>query len=487
MKQSKFFRKIIFVSLIGCCLSVNAQQTKKPNIIVILADDMGYADIGVQGSVTDIKTPNIDSLANAGTRFKNGYVTAPQCSPSRAGLITGRYQQRFGFDEIPTGPLPLDQITLADRLKKVGYRTGMVGKWHLDPNVVTTKWAKIFMPDAVVTNGRLSGVPLAKRIPYLPGNRGFDEFYTGEVNDYYTNFNIEDKTLANEAKMVKPNGFRIDLQTEAAKQFIQRQKAEPFFLYIGYYGPHVPLEATKKYLDRFPENMPTRRRYALAMIAAIDDGVGELCSTLKAMGIDKNTIIIFTSDNGAPLGLTKQDVPINDARGNWDGSLNIPLLGEKGMLSEGGIKVPFIMSGVGIPKGKVFNNAISTLDIVPTCLAVAGSGTDTLLDGTNLLPYLTNKKAANPHESMFWRFWSQTAVRSGNYKFLNAGNAGSYLFDLSKDPEEKNNIIAQQPAIANQLKASLETWTKQLQPVGIPNNNLRDQEVNWYKYYLEKK
>lgn len=479
------FRISFFSIVLLGFVSVKGQQSTKPNIIVILADDLGYADLGVQGSMQDIKTPHIDSLAKSGTRFKNGYVTAPQCSPSRAGLITGKYQQRFGFDAIPNGPLPLNQTTLAERLKKVGYRTGMVGKWHLEPNAVTVAWAKDNFPSALVDSGsRVKNIPLTKRLPYLPQSRGFDEFFVGEINNYWTNFNLQNQLLDTEAKYINPNGFRLDLQTEAAKQFIQRQKENPFFLYLCYYGPHVPLDATKKYLDRFTGNMPERRRYALAMMAAIDDGVGELCTALKAMGIDKNTVIIFTSDNGAPIGLTKPDIPIQDARGNWDGSLNTPLLGEKGMLSEGGIKVPFIMSGFGIPKNKVFEEAISTLDIVPTCLSLAGSPVDSQLNGTNLIPYLTNKQKGAPHQNLYWRFWTQSAVRDNNFKFLNAGNAGSYLFDLIKDPEEKNNIINQQPEIAKKLKAKLENWAKELDPVGIPDKDLNNQEKNWFKHHL---
>lgn len=464
------------------------QKAKQPNIIVILTDDMGYADLGIQGYEKDVKTPHLDSLARQGVRFTNGYVTAPQCAPSRAGLLTGRYQQRFGLEEIPDCPLSLKEVTLADRLKKVGYRTGMVGKWHLEPNALSANWVKENMPNAVPEKGgRYNNIPMAKRIPYMPYARGFDEFFTGELNNYWANLNVEDTTILPAGKMINQPGYRLDIQTAAAKQFIKRHKENPFFLYVGYYGPHVPLVATQKYLDKFPGNMPERRRYALAMIAAIDEGVGELCRTLKSMGLDENTVIIFTSDNGAPLGITKTDVPVTDDSGKWDGSLNTPLLGEKGMLSEGGIKVPFFISGAGIPKGQIYSEAISTLDIAPTCLGLAGSGIDPVLDGTNLIPYLTKQKSGVPHKDLFWRFWTQTAVRSGNYKYINAGKSHAYLFDLAKDPEEKNNIIAQKSALAKQLKKTLESWTNELTPAGMPQTDLRDQEVNWYNHYLEKK
>ncbi len=463
------------------------QQYKKPNIIVVLADDLGYADLRQQGYVNDVQTPHLDSLVGNGIRFTNGYVTAPQCAPSRAGLLTGRYQQRFGLDEIPHGPLPLEEITLANRLRKAGYRTGMVGKWHMEPNEVCEKWIKSNIPDAVPNKqGRYMNIPMSKKLPFMPEARGFDEFFTGEMNNYWANLNLTDTTLSPVAKSIHQPGFRIDIQTQAASQFIKRNKDKPFFLYLPYYGPHVPLEATEKYLKRFPGSMPERRRYALAMIAAIDDGVGQLCSLLKAEGISENTVIIFTSDNGAPLGMTMADVPINDAKGIWDGSLNTPLLGEKGMLSEGGIKVPFFISGATIPKGKIYQKPVSTLDIAPTCLALAGEPADPILDGINLLPYLSNFKKGAPHTEIFWRFWTQTAVRSGNYKYLQAGKDKAFLYDLDNDPNEKNNIISKNPRIAKKLQESLQKWTKQLTPAGIPQKALRTQELNWYNFYFDQ-
>jgi arylsulfatase A-like enzyme len=478
----------LLILLVSLGLQTSFCQTK-PNIIIIYTDDMGYADLGVQGSVKDIRTPNIDLLAKEGVRFTAGYVTAPQCSPSRAGLLTGRYQERFGFDEIPDGPLPLTETTIANRLQKAGYTTGQVGKWHLEPNAVTADWMNKYMPNAKPNaQGRYNQrVPDSLLNLYMPGNRGFHQFFTGYVNNYDANFDLNGNLLKPAGINVKVPGFRLDIQTEAALQFIKRNQKSPFFLYLAYYGPHVPLEATEKYLQRFPEKMEQRRKYALAMMSAIDDGVGQISAQLRQFGIDGNTMIIFASDNGAPLGITKEDLPITDEKGKWDGSLNNPMLGEKGMLTEGGIRVPFIIKWPkGLPKGKVYKKPVSTLDIAATAVQLAGLPKSKELDGVNLIPFLSGKNKSSPHEYLYWRFWTQTAVRDERWKFVNAGNKGAYLFDIENDSEEKNNLIAQHPEIAQRLKNKLEEWTKQLMPPGIPYKKLRNQESEWYNFYLKQ-
>lgn len=481
-------KKRVLILLLATIAMQSSFGQSKPNIIVIYTDDLGYADLGIQGFEKDIKTPHIDLLAKEGVRFTAGYVTSPQCSPSRAGLLTGRYQQRFGFDEIPDGPLPLTEKTIANRLLKTGYATGQVGKWHLEPNAITKVWFNKYMPQALPNaQGRFNQrVPDSLLNLYMPLNRGFEQFYTGYINDYLANFDLKGNLLKPEGVNVKTPGFRLEIQTEAALQFIKRNQQKPFFLYLNYYGPHVPLEATKKYLDRFPGEMAERRRYALAMMSAIDDGVGQITAKLKEFGIDNNTMIIFSSDNGAPLGINKNDLPIDDERGAWDGSLNTPMNGEKGMLTEGGIRVPFIMKWPkGLPKGKVYDKPVSTLDIAATAIQIAGLPKSKELDGVNLIPFLNGKCKDNPHEYLFWRFWTQTAVRDKNWKFINAGNKGAYLFNIEKDPEEKYNLITKEPEIAAKLKGKLEQWTAQLAPAGIPFTNLRGQESAWYKYYIK--
>ena len=432
-------KKTFLILLIALLEVQTGFSQNKPNIIVIYTDDMGYADLSAQESVKDVKTPNIDLIAKEGIRFTSGYVTAPQCSPSRAGLLTGRYQQRYGFDEIPDGPLPLSEITIASRLAKVGYTTGQVGKWHLEPNAVTKDWINKNIPDAIFEKGRYDKpMPSALINPYMPYFKGFQQFFTGYINDYDANFDLKDNLLKPEGQHLKLSGYRLDIQTDAALQFIKTNHQKPFFLYLAYYGPHVPLDATKKYLDRFPGEMAERRRYALAMISAIDDGVGQISAKLKEYGIDENTMIVFASDNGAPLGIDKEDLPVDDAKGKWDGSLNDPMLGEKGMLTEGGIRVPFIIKfPKALPKGKVYNKPISTLDIAATAVQLAGLPKSKDLDGVDLIPFLNGQNENNPHDYLFWRFWTQTAVRNNKWKFINAGNKGSYLFDIEKRPAKR--------------------------------------------------
>jgi len=480
---------ILLFSLVSIQLSFG--QTK-PNIIVIYTDDWGYADLSCQGSVKDVKTPNIDMLAKDGVRFTAGYVTAPQCSPSRAGLLTGRYQQRYGFDEIPKAPLPTSEITLANRLSKAGYITGQVGKWHLEPNEISQNWITKNIPGAVLVKGLRDNyyhyqkpIPDSLMKPYMPKARGFQQYFTGCINEYTANYDLKGNLLNPAGVNLKEPGDRLDIQTDAAIQFIKRNSDKPFFLYLAYYGPHVPLQSSKKYLDRFTSEMPERRRYALAMISAIDDGVGRITAILQEYGIDENTLIVFSSDNGAPLGITKEDLPINDAKGKWDGSLNDPMLGEKGMLTEGGIRVPFIIKWSKLLKGITYNKPVSTLDIAATAISIAGLTKDESLDGVNLVPYLSGKNTKSPHDYLFWRFWNQTAIRNNKWKFINAGKKASYLFDLENDPEEKNNLISKYPATAEELKRKLQNWTQELAPPGISFKMLNKEEVDWYNYYLK--
>ncbi len=263
-----------------------ADDGRKPNIVVIFTDDWGHGDVGVHGVLDDIKTPHLDRLAKDGALFTNGYVTSPQCAPSRAGLITGRYQARFDFDFIGLGPLPLEEMTIAQRLQKADYVTGMVGKWHLEPTAPDVRWASDHHPE-LIENGRIVSLPYEAIAPYLPGKRGFQEFYWGFHSPYFTNFDREGRDRTKEGKWEATEDYRIAVKTEAALAFIERNKTKPFFLYVAYASPHVPLEAPKEYLDRFPGEMPERRRYALAMMAAMDDGIGEIVAALEAADLRK--------------------------------------------------------------------------------------------------------------------------------------------------------------------------------------------------------
>lgn len=478
-------RPLIFLATLLPLLPASAADARHPNIIVILTDDQGFADLGCQGVVKDALTPNLDRLASEGVRCTDGYITAPQCSPSRAGLLTGRYQQRFGFDTIPDCPLPLEEVTIAERLRAADYVTGMVGKWHLDPNYLSAKWIAENLPD-VKRNARGQAlIPRGNILSYYPRAQGFDEFFKGESATYWVNYDLEGKSLAVEGKSLNDERFHVDVQTEAALAFIRRNHTKPFFLYLAYFAPHVPLVATERYLARFPGPMPERRRYALAMIAAVDDGVGSILAALKENGIDDNTLLIFTSDNGAPLKLTKEDVqPVNVSTADWDGSLNDPWVGEKGMLSEGGIRVPFLLRWKGVlPAGKVFTQPVSSLDIAATAIAAAGLPADAKLDGVNLTPYLDGRESTAPHDALFWRFWNQAAVRSGKWKYIKAGNR-EFLFDLTSDAHETRDLLAEQAEVAAQLRAKLTTWTNELTPPGIPAKPFNAEEKKWYDFFF---
>ena len=461
----------------------NAFGQERPNIIVIYTDDQGYADIGAYGQVDDIKTPNIDLLAKNGIRMTSGYVTAPQCIPSRAGLLTGRYQQRFGLDHNGLIPLPLDEVLISQRMQSAGYVTGMAGKWHLDPNHQSTQWIEENLPelkdkrDYVATD-----ILFSKKRPYMSSNRGFDMTYQGYRNDYWATYSLDGNDF--DAQWIKKEGYRLEIQTEAIVEFIKKNSKKPFFFYLSYFAPHVPLEATKKYLDRFPGNMPERRRHCLAMMSAIDDGVGKIKETLQKNGIDDNTIIFFISDNGAPLIITMEDIPITFQGGAWDGSLNTPWVGEKGMLSEGGIRVPFIVNWpAGLPKGKVYDNPVISLDVAATCIALAGLPPIQELDGANLIPFLNGKKKGEPHEAIFWRFWGQQAIRMGDFKFLKAGEV-EYLFNVSTTEHEKKNLIEEYPQKAEIMKKRLSTWVDELKNPSTPFGEIGS-EKRWYDHYFQ--
>lgn len=484
MKFSEVIGAITILSL-----SLSASAERKPNVIVVFTDDQGYADIGANGILPDVKTPNIDALAADGVRCTAGYITAPQCSPSRAGIITGRHQQRFGFDTIPDGPLPLEELTIAERLKGHGYVSGQVGKWHLEPNRTSLKWARKACPDAIVDGSVKAGAALIRK--FMPGHQGFDEFFTGELNNYWVNYGLDGGDLKSEGEMKKfpKSEFRVDIQTDAALAFIGRNHEKPFFLYLNYYAPHVPLVASEKYLSRFPGEMPERRRTGLAMISAIDDGVGKIRGKLDEYGLIEDTVIFYISDNGAPLGAHTSlgpmaDVlPVDKPGVAWDGSRNDPLTGEKGMLAEGGIRVPFVVSWPAkLPKGAVYDEPVISLDVAATAVAAAGGEVGEDLDGVNLVPLFNGKQTVE--RSLHWRFWNQAAIRKGKWKYFTLGDGSEYLVDLENDIEEQDNLLSEYPEEAQKLKADLAEWTEGLMPKGLPTAKPNVQEKGWYRYYF---
>jgi arylsulfatase A-like enzyme len=429
-----------------------AGARSKPNIIVIFSDDHGYSDLGCQGVFDDLQTPNIDALAAGGVRMTSGYVSAPQCVPSRAGLLSGQYQNRFGVE---SNGLPLDgfnaEQTIAERLKKAGYATGMTGKWHLGDG-----------PEIV--------------------RHGFDDVYYKHANrPGWANFNLD----GSERDPGKENSelYHLEANSAAACAFIKRHHEEPFFFYCAYRAPHVPLDAPQKFLGRFPGKMPERRRQALAMISAMDDGVGQIVSTLREYNLEEDTLVFYIGDNGAPLKIHKLDSPGGGP--GWDGSLNDPLNGEKGMLSEGGIRVPFVVRWKGqIQGGQVYDQPVISLDVAATAVALAGLRADPKLDGVNLIPFLNKEARGVPHETLFWRWIAQSAVREGQWKYLRGGTR-EYLYDVEADREEKHNLLTQHPEIVKRLSAKLENWARDLTPPGLTTKPMSETWEQYFDFYLD--
>lgn len=410
-----------------------AAAPAKPNIVVIIADDLGYGETSAYGS-KDIATPNIDSIAHNGVRFTNGYVSCPVCSPTRAGLMTGRYQQRFGHEFNP-GPaqnsdpnfgLPLTETTLAARLKTAGYATGIFGKWHL-----------------------------GYRSEFHPTRRGFDEFFgfLGGAHSYVNANADRTNPILRGEQPVDQIQYTTDEFTREATGFIGRNSARPFFLYLPYNAVHNPLQAIDRYLDRYASIQDPKRRTFAAMMSAMDDGVGRVLDALRASKIEENTFLFFVSDNGGPTAQTS--------------SGNGPLRGFKAQVYEGGIRVPFMVQWRGrLPAGKVYSNPVIALDIHPTALAAAGIAppTDKRLDGVDLLQFLQGKNNARPHDRLFWRFGPQAAVRLNDWKLILHEGATPALYDLARDIGEKTDLAAQSPDRVAEMKAAYDAWNGQLEP-----------------------
>jgi len=449
------------ITTLICALALSSAAAKQPNVIMIFTDDHGYADFSCQGVFDDVRTPNIDRLAEGGVRMTDGYCTAPQCVPSRGGLLSGQYQNKFGLESNNHKDANVmkqfaELETLPERLKTAGYATGMAGKWHLGP-----------------------GEEIA--------DHGFDHFYyrnSGRPATANIGLDGTDVPLGQYPSKV----YHLDACSDVACSFIERHQNKPFFFYLAYRAPHVPLDATEKYLKRFPGEMPERRRKALAMLSAVDDGVGRIFQTLEKCGIAENTIIWVVGDNGAPLKIHKRDAPGGGP--GWDGSLNDPMNGEKGMLSEGGIRVPFVVYWKGtIPGGQVYSHPVISLDMAATANALAGLPDAPELDGVNLMPYLTGENTGAPHEALCWRWESQSAIRKGQWKYLRCDDR-EYLFDMENDFEESRNLIQAHPEKAQQLLAELEGWAGTLQPPGI--GALRSEKSSrsanrFFDWYLDGK
>jgi arylsulfatase A-like enzyme len=426
-----------------------AGQQRKPNVVVFLSDDVGYGEYGFQGG-KDIPTPNIDSIAKNGVRFTQGYVSGPYCSPTRAGLMTGRYQTRFGHEFNGGGPagktefgLPETEKTIADRLKALGYATCAVGKWHLGAGP-----------------------------KYIATARGFDEFYGTVANTPFFNPpNFIDTRVSPDVRPVKDDNFyTTDAYAERAVDWIGRNMDKPFFLYLPFNAQHAPLQATKKYLDRFPNIQDDKRRTFAAMMSAMDDAVGKVLAKVREIAQEENTLIVFFSDNGGP---TPQTTSRND-----------PLRGVKATTLEGGVRVPFCAQWKGkIPSGMVYDNPIIQLDILPTAVVAAGGKIDPAwkLDGVDLMPYLAGGNKGKPHETLYWRFGEQWAIRKGDWKLVASRIDGKEprLFNLKNDIGEAADLTAKEPGKVKELLADWKAWNAEQKdplwkPAGVKTPELPD-------------
>lgn len=437
---------IVAVVAIACLAQrsgARAQETsaelapRKPNIVVLYADDAGYADFGFQKNArSDVasRTPHIDSIAKRGATFTQAYMSGCVCSPSRAGLLTGRYQTRFGHEgNIPPGymkgGLPLTEKTVGDRMRALGYRTALVGKWHL-------------------------GYPA----DYHPNKRGFDWFYgclQGSRSYFPMKRPTPHRVLQENGKATPEGGYATDRFGDAAVRFIEKSKAEPFFLFVSFTAPHGPLQAKEADLAELQSIENRRRRRYVGLIKALDDNVGKILAALKAHGLDDDTLVVFTNDNG---GQTKT------------GANNAPLRGRKGTLLEGGIRVPMCMRFPGhIAEGSRVDDPVIALDLLPSFVALGGGEVDPAwsLDGVNLMPRVTGRVASLPERSLFWRHkgpGQEIAMRRGRYKLCFADRkegTKAALYDLATDAAEARDLAADESEKLASMREALEAWEKE--------------------------
>lgn len=449
MDRRTFLKSMGAVAAAACMPGVvrAKAKAKQPNVIIILSDDAGYADFGVTGNKL-VPTPHIDQLAHNGVLCSQGYVTGSTCTPSRMGLMTGRYQQRFGAEcNVPTIPTPgyttddlgLDtgERTLGDAMRALGYRTMAIGKWHL---------------------GELP--------KYHPNRRGFDEFYgfLGGSRSYWPlkrpgrgHAILRNDEPVDEEKEIQ---YLTDDFTDVALDFIDRHREQPFFLYLAYNAVHGPKQAKEEDIEQCSATSPQGRRLVAAMTRSMDAGIGRVQAKLETLGLTKDTLVVFLNDNGGP-----QD----NAYSNW------PLRGHKGSYWEGGIRVPFIVSWPArLPKGRRFAQPVSSLDLLPTCVAAAGGtvGPDWNLDGVNLLPFLSGQRQEPPHKILFWRFWRVSVVREGPWKLIRVAEdplqkerkllLPLMLINLDDDPGETRNLATDKPKKTRDLLGKLAHWETSL-------------------------
>ena len=439
----KIFTTLLFTAV--CVLSGYAQTDKQlPNIVIIYADDMGWGDVGYHG-IDDVLTPNIDALAKSGVYFTQGYVSSSICSPSRCGLLSGVYQQRFtdgqnSRDEDPNIEKFKKQPMLPEILKPAGYHSGIIGKWHL-----------------------------GAQEDLRPNQRGWDEFY-GFLNGSHSFFKAEKKftrireywPIFRNNEMVDYEGYTTEVFTDEAIGFIQRNHPDktgnPFCLYLSYNAVHYPWEVPDKYMQRLPQIESRNRRLFAGMVLAMDDGIGKVLDVLEKQGLSENTIVFFISDNGSPKG----------QRG--DMSSTGPYRGWKGDCLDGGTHIPYIIKWPGqIEPGSRYDYPVMNLDVLPTIASFIGlkKTKNYNFDGVNLLPYLKGEVDENqrPHETLYWKRGKDIAIRHGDWKMvLEDQNApkDTMLFNLAIDKGERNDLYKSHPEKVAELRKLFKTWEKQL-------------------------
>jgi arylsulfatase A-like enzyme len=420
---------------------LSAAEGTKPNIVVILADDLGYADIGAHGC-RDVPTPNIDWLAKEGVRFTDAYANGSFCTPTRAALLSCRYQHRYGIEDLG-GPLPAQANTLPQRLKAAGYVTGMVGKWHL---------------------GSTKG--------FTPVDRGFDEFFgfVGGGHQYIIQPNGKGEynaPILRGREPVEERRYLTDAFGEEAAAFVERRRGskKPFFLYLAFNAVHTPLQAVERYQARFAGiTNPGRKTYA-AMLSAMDDAVGLVLTKLEQAGELDRTLIVFTNDNGGPT-----------TRNAVNNSSNFPLRGSKCETFEGGIRVPLIMRWPRVIKpGTTYAKPAISFDISATALAAAGADAGAI-DGVDLVPFVRGDRSGAPHDALFWRSRTMSGnhgARQGDWKFVHSTEgdatpgprqkkARDMLFNLAADIGEQHDLAAEQPAKLAEMKKLYERWSDEV-------------------------
>lgn len=437
----------------------SADAKQPPNIVLILADDLGYGDVGCYGGST-VPTPAIDSLAHDGVRCTAGYVTAPVCGPSRMGLLTGSYQQRFGcqwnedlWSTVRSKlQLPAAHASLPEALRAGGYVTGHLGKWNF-PRETSSAFDEA--RDVMDWEG-----------DYFPNETGHyigvdnpDEHASGKVQGVWGPQRADDEYLT-------------DRIGRHAVEFITKHKARPFFLYLAFNAVHSPWQAKTADRQRFGHITPPPLDYYAAMLASLDENIGRVLAALKANDLERNTLVVFTSDNGPAQG----GPFIKGWRDDWPKSVLVGsaggLRGHKAQFFEGGLREPFVLRWpAGLPAAKVYGQPVSTMDLYATCCDAAGvkPPQGTKLDGVSLLPYLRGENSGPPHETLFWKWGSQGAVRQGNWKLvISPWKPQRQLFNLADDESESRDLAGEKPELVEQLYSAWTRWSAPFPPQAGP-------------------